>query len=167
VNKVRRAITQITIHTGAIYLAVLTAVIMNMLLILIYPPAGQTSTFIGSKLEAPFWIPEIICGAVAGWVVRERFTFFNAGYGILIPLLLLLCNILTEGLRMRPYTPLIDIYFSAHSGATEGLYELFLTAPLYTAIAYYLAALASKITVKTQISRRPKVVKLRDVSPPK
>jgi hypothetical protein len=142
VNKVRKVIAQITIHTGAIYLAMLAAVILTMLLILIFPPAGQKSTFIGSKVEAPFWVPEIICGAAAGWLVRKRFSVLNSGYGILIPLLLLLWNILTEGLRMRSYTPLIDIYFSTHSGDTEGLYELFLTAPLYTAIAYCLGALA-------------------------
>jgi hypothetical protein len=89
-------------------------------------------------------------------LVRKRFFVFNSAYGILIPLLLLIWNILTEGLRMQPYTPLIDIYFSAHSGATEGLYELFLTAPLYTAIAYSLGALAFIIKMKMQYTKPAK-----------
>jgi hypothetical protein len=154
VSKVRKVITQTTIHTGAIYLAMLAAVILNMLLILIFPPAGQTSTFVGRMLEPPFWILEIACGAVAGWLVRKRSFVLNSGYGILIPLLLLVWNILTEGLRMRPYTSLIETYFSAHSGDKEGLYKLFLTAPVYTAIAYCLGALASKTTVKTPDLRK-------------
>jgi hypothetical protein len=156
VSGVRKIITQITIHTGAIYLAMLAAVILTMLLILIFPPAGQRSTLIGSMTEAPFWTPEIICGAAAGWLIRQRFSILHSGYGILIPLFLLVWNILTEGLRMRPYTPLIDIYFSAHSGDTEGLYELFLTAPLYTAIAYCLGALAFIIKLKMQYTKPAK-----------
>ncbi len=153
---VRKVITQITLHTGTIYLALLAAVILTMLLILVFPAAGQRSTFIGSMTEAPFWTPEIICGAAAGWSVRRRFFVLNSGYGVLLPLLLLIWNILTEGLRMRPYTRLIDIYFSAHSGDMEGLYELFLTAPLYTAIAYCLGALAFIFKMKMQYKKPAK-----------
>jgi hypothetical protein len=156
VSGVRKVITQITIHTGAIYLAMLAAAILTMLLILVFPPAGQTSTFVGRMLEPPFWIPEITCGAAAGWFVRKHFFVLNPGLGILIPLLLLLCNILTEGLRMRRYIPLIDIYFSANNGDTEGLYKLFLTAPLYTAIAYCLGALAFIIKIKMQYTKPAK-----------
>src|ERR1700742_2497519 len=94
VSGVRKVITQITIHTGAIYLAMFAAVILTMLLILVFPPAGQRSTFIGSMTEAPFWIPEIICGAAAGWLVRQRSSVLNSGYGLLVPLLLLIWNIL-------------------------------------------------------------------------
>jgi hypothetical protein len=154
VSGVRKLISQITIHTGAIYLAMFAAVILSMLLILIFPRAGQTSTFLGRMLEPPFWAPEIVCGAAAGWLIRERFFVRNPAYGILVPLVLLLGNLLTEGLRMRPYTPLVDIYFSANSGATEGLYKLIFTAPAYTAIAYSLGAFALAIKAKVHPKKR-------------
>jgi hypothetical protein len=121
------------------------SVILTMLLILIIPGAGQTSNLVGRLLDPPFWIPQLACGAMAGWFVSRRFAVFNSGYALLIPLTLLLLNILTEGLRMRAYTPLMDIYFSADSGATEGLYKLFFTAPANTAVAYCAGALASRI----------------------
>jgi hypothetical protein len=118
----------------------LASVLLAMLLILIVPAFGQNSG-VGRVMDAPFCLPEIVCGAIVGWIVRRRFLVSNPGFGILVPLCLLLWNILTEGLRLRNYSPLIDVYFSGNSG--EGLYQLLFTAPLYTGIAYALGALAS------------------------
>jgi len=73
----------------------------------------------------------------------------NGGWGIIIPAALLAGNVLMEGLRMRAYTPLVEIYFSANSGATEGRYKVVFTAPLYTAVAYPLGAMAAKL-IKTE-----------------
>jgi hypothetical protein len=148
VNNERQTFRKIGLHTIAVYLAMFVSVILAMLTTLIIPGAGQASTLIGRTLEPPLWLPQVICGGLAGWIVKRRFGIGDGGFGILIPLLLLLLSIFTEGLEMRPYTPLADIYFSADSGATEGLYKLIFTAPLYTAIAYCLGALASK-TVST------------------
>jgi hypothetical protein len=124
----------------------IASVILTMLLILIVPGAGQTSNPVGRLVEALFWIPQLACGAMVGWFLRRHFAIFNSGYALLIPLAFLLWNILTEGLRMRAYTPLKDIYFSANSGDTEGLYKLFFTAPVYTAVAYCLGAFAARQT---------------------
>ena len=129
----------------------LASVLLTMLLILIVPAFGQ-ATGIGRVMDAPFWLPQIVCGAVFGWIVQRRSLVSNPGFGILVPLCLLLSNILTEGLRMRNYTPLIDVYFSGNSGATEGMYKLVFTAPLYTGIAYTLGALASITTVQRRIT---------------
>jgi hypothetical protein len=142
-NIVRNTISKITVNTIAVYLAMLASVLLAMLLILIVPAFGQ-ATGVGRVMDAPFCLPQIVCGAVVGWIVRRRFLVSDPAFGIFVPLCLLLWNILTEGLRMRTYTPLIDVYFSGHSGDTEGLYGLVFTAPLYTGIAYTLGALASR-----------------------
>jgi hypothetical protein len=120
-------------------------VILSMLLALIIPGAGQTSTLVGRVLDPPFWIPEVAAGAAVGWLVRRRLAILNAALCLVVPIVLLVSNILTEGLRMRTYTPLIDIYFSANSGDTEGLYKLTFTAPVYVAVAYCVGALAAKL----------------------
>jgi hypothetical protein len=146
-NKLKDVAKQITIHTVVVYAVALVSLLLSLLLVLIIPTFGQTSSVVGRFLEAPYWLPEIACGAITGWIIRKRFRVTNAAYGILVPLCLLLWNILTEGLRMRNYTPLIDVYFSANNGDTEGLYKLIFTAPLYTAVAYALGALASKMSL--------------------
>jgi hypothetical protein len=117
---------------------------ISMLLVLLFPGFGKTSTLVGRLSDSPYWIPQIVSGAVTGWLVRKRSFFFNAGYAVLVPLCLLLSNILTEGLKLRKYTSISDIYFSANNGDTEGLYSLIFTAPVYVAIAYTLGALAAK-----------------------
>jgi hypothetical protein len=142
-NVVRNTISKIMVHTIAVYVAMLASVLLAMLLILIVPAFGQ-ATGVGRVMDPPFWLPQIVCGAIVGWIVRRHSLVSNPGFGILFPLCLLLWNILTEGLRMRNYTPLIDIYFSGNNGDTEGMYKLVFTAPLYTGIAYTLGALASR-----------------------
>ncbi len=111
------------------------SMILTLVLIMIVPGAAETSNLLGRLLDPPFWVPQLVCGVIAGWFVRRRFAVFNSGYALLIPFTLLISNILTEGRELRAYTPLRDVYFSANNGATEGLYELFFTAPVYTAIA--------------------------------
>jgi hypothetical protein len=158
VGKIRDAAMEMAIHTSAVYFAMAAGVILAGLLIVVIPAAGQTSNLLGRLLDSPFWITQVICGAAAGWLVRRRFNVLNAGYGILFPLALLVLDILIEGLPMRKFVPLIDIYFSANSGDTEGLYKLFFTAPVYTAIAYCIGALFvmfSKREEKDQNSKQP------------
>jgi hypothetical protein len=145
-NKTQFMISQILVHTIVVYSVALVSVLLSLLLIAIVPEFGQKASVIGRGLEGPYWLPQIICGAAAGWTMRTRSAVMNAGYGILVPLCLLLLNLLTEGFRMRSYTPIVDIYFSANNGATEGLYKLIFTCPLYTGIAYALGALASKMS---------------------
>ena len=156
-SRMADTLKKIVFHTVAVYVAMLASIILTMLLILIIPGAGQVATPIGRLLEPPFWLPQLASGAAAGWLIRRRLSITNGGYGVVLPAVLLAANILTEGLRMRASTPLVDIYFSANSGDTEGLYKLFFTAPLYTAIAYGLGALASKLMKKAthNVSKRP------------
>ena len=145
-HKMALAIKRMVLHTLAVYGAMLAGLLLSAVIILIVPSAGQTSTVIGKALDPPFWLSEVVCGAIIGWLVRCRFSIRLAGLGIIVPTVLLIFDVVFEGLPMRTYTPLSDIYFSSNSGATEGLYKLMFVAPLYTAIAYGLGALASKLT---------------------
>jgi hypothetical protein len=159
VSKLQDTVEQGTAHTIAVYLATVAGIVLSMLLILIIPGAGRTASLIGRALDPPCWLSEIACGAAAGWFVKRRLDISNVALGLIVPIVLLVSNILTEGLRMRPYTTLTDIYFSANSGDTEGLYKLLLTAPMYTAVAYCASTLAAKIS-KSQ--KKQKLISGRD-----
>jgi hypothetical protein len=146
VSKIGSAIYQIMIHTVVVYCVMFASLLTSLLLVLLIPELGKKSSVVGSILEAPYWMPQILGGFIVGWLIRKRSSLSNAGYAILVPLCLLLSDILTEGLKMRKYTTISDIYFSANNGDTEGLYKLIFTAPLYAGIAYALGALVAKIS---------------------
>jgi hypothetical protein len=146
-DKIGTPLRQITFHTITVYCVVFASFLISMLLVLLIPSLGKTSSTVGGLLEAPYWIPQIAAGAGVGWLVRKRSILLNAGYAIPVPLCLLAWNILTEGPQLRKYTALPDVYFSANNGDTEGLYKLIFTAPLYVAIAYALGALVAKYFV--------------------
>jgi hypothetical protein len=139
------AIKKIAIHTALAYVAMLLGLGVSAVITLIIPGAGETSTIIGRTLDSPFWLAEVGCGVVVGWWMRSRFSIGLSGLVIIIPTLFLGLDILFEGLPMRTYTPLVDIYFSSDNGATEGVYKLMFVAPLYTAIGYCVGAIASKL----------------------
>lgn len=148
------AIKKIGIHTLAVYVAMVASVILTIVLILIIPGAGRAASPVGKVLDAPFWVPQLTCGAALGWFVRRRLSLTNEGYGIILPAVLLGMDILKEGLPMRKWTPLVDIYFSANNGDTEGIYKLIFVAPVYVAAAYALGALASTLAkTKTHDSK--------------
>jgi hypothetical protein len=133
-------IKKIGIHGLLAYLATFAGLILAMLCILVIPGAGQTSTVIGKLLDAPFWLSQLVCGAVAGWALRRRLRISGYGYALVIPFLLLVLDIVIEGVPMRKWTPLSDVYFSSNSGDTEGVYKLMFVVPVYTAIAYVMGA---------------------------
>ncbi|MBB5345864.1 hypothetical protein [Tunturibacter empetritectus] len=152
-NKPKDVVRQIMIHTLAAYLAMLASVILTGLLILVVPSAGKSSTSLGRILDPPFWAPQLLCGVLMGWYFKRRFELPNPGFVMLIPLTLLLWNIFSEGLAIRHYVSLKDVYFSANSGDTEGLYKLFFTAPVYTAFAYWLGSLGAKLVRPSHANR--------------
>lgn len=146
--QVKRAsvIVWLVMHTVIVYALFLIGLLLSVLIELVVPGAGQTSSFLGRALETPFWLMEVGCGAIGGWLIGRRFPVKFPILGIVVPTLLLCLDILIEGREMRKYTSLMDVYFTANNGGTEGIYNIMLVAPLYTAIAYTLGDLASKLT---------------------
>ncbi len=147
----------IGIHGILAYLASFAGFILAMLCILVIPGAGQTSTVIGKLLDAPFWLSQLVSGAAAGWVLQRRMRIKGYGYAFVIPVLLLVLDIVFEGVPMRKWTPLSDIYFSSDSGATEGVYKLMFVAPVYSAIAYVMAAGVAQLVGTQSQSAEPQV----------
>lgn len=94
----------------------------------------------------PYFATPIIAGLVFGWLGSGWFRSQLGRWVWLIPAALLAWNVFTwQPGPTRPYWHDVWVnYFGHDCGSSECLYELFVTAPFYTSIAYTLGHVAGK-----------------------
>jgi hypothetical protein len=127
-------------HLLAIYPAFLVGVLVSLPIVAILPVIGQQASVSGRLLEEPFWVPEIVAGFCAGWFFYKRLPSKIALLAWIAPAVFLSWSAWSWHKTASMYDPTWDTYFGSHCGGSECLYQLLLTAPFYTSVAYSLAA---------------------------
>jgi hypothetical protein len=92
-------------------------------------------------LSQPYYIAPVLCGLVLGALSGRFFRTRWAGWVWFFPLIVLLWNLLTWKGAGAPTTALYwkDVwmnYFGEDCGGSECMYEVFVTMPFYTSVAY-------------------------------
>jgi hypothetical protein len=136
------------IHLLFVYVSFVGGLIASFIVIAILPAAGQQSTFIGRATSEPIWLPEIIVGFWLGRVVFNRIPSKIALFAWIPPAVFLAFSAGNWQRTMSVYDSTWNTYFGSQCGGSECLYQLFLTAPFYTGIAYSLGALLECIGFK-------------------
>jgi hypothetical protein len=84
----------------------------------------------------PVWAPEIAAGLLFGWVAYKRLPSRLAFFSFAIPAAILAWS----AASWRSIDSTWDTFFGAGCGGSECLYQLFITAPFYGAVAYSVGA---------------------------
>jgi hypothetical protein len=102
--------------------------------------------------DEPYFLAPILAGFVLGGLSHRFFGTRAAAWVWVPPAVVLLWNIFTwKNGGYRPYWP--DVwhnYFGSDCGGSECLYELFVTAPFYTSVAYSLGWIIKHLTDRRQ-----------------
>jgi hypothetical protein len=97
-------------------------------------------------LNQPYYVAPVLCGLALGalsrYFVRPRW----AAWVWVLPMIILLWNLLTWKGAGPPTTAVYweDVwgnYFGSDCGGSECMYEVFVTVPFYTSVAYSLGAI--------------------------
>jgi hypothetical protein len=84
----------------------------------------------------PVFAPDIVTGFVIGWLAYKRVPSRFAFASWIVPGVILFWNVIEWQRTMSQYDSTWSTFFGTGCGGSECLYEVFLTAPFYTAIAY-------------------------------
>ena len=106
---------------------------------------GRADPLLEKASGEPLWIPEIAIGFAAGSYLYSRLPSKVAYFSWCIPGLLLLCSAWHWQSTMAIYDSTWQTYFGKGCGGSECLYELALTAPFYTSVAYSVGALVQTV----------------------
>jgi hypothetical protein len=99
--------------------------------------------------DNPYFVGPILMAFVLGWTSRRYLDSRAAAWVWVLPALALVWNLMT----WKSYSPLghwADVeanFFTTNCGDSDCLYELFVTAPFYTSIAYSLGRLATTLRI--------------------
>ena len=137
-------------HLILFYCAFIASILASMFVILLIPSLGQSSNPWAAVLGEPAWILEAVICLFAGYFLYTKMPSKLSFVVWLVPLAFLVWSAWSWHLTMSKYDSVWDTYFGRGCGGSECLYELMLTAPFYSCIAYSLGALAS-----SYFSQRP------------
>ena len=93
----------------------------------------------------PVWAPEIIAGLLIGYLAYKRVPSRFAFVSWIVPGVILFWNVISWQRTMSQYDSTWSTFFGTGCGGSECMYELFLTAPFYTAIGYAAGAAIAHI----------------------
>jgi hypothetical protein len=117
----------------------------SFLVIAVFPSAGEQATLSGQIVAEPIWLPEVLMGILLGGIAYRRLPTKLAFYVGVPPAVLLFSSAWHWQQTMAIYDSTWDTYFGKGCAGSECLYELLLTAPFYTSLAYTVGALASRL----------------------
>jgi hypothetical protein len=138
-------------HFAFVYLAVLAGFLLSLLITAVFPPAGEQATLTGQLVGEPMWVPEIVVGVLAGRLAYKRLPSALAFLVWIPPAGFLFWSAWSWQKTMAPYDSTWDTYFGNNCSGSECLYELFLTAPFYTSVAYSLGAYTTYLVAKRRV----------------
>jgi hypothetical protein len=92
----------------------------------------------------PVWGPEIAAGLLIGWAAYKRIPSRLAFGSFVVPAVVLAWNAVSWQRTMSQYDSTWDTLFGTGCGGSECLYQLFITAPCYAAIAYSAGAVIAR-----------------------
>jgi hypothetical protein len=94
----------------------------------------------------PYFAFPVIAGFLLGVLSHRFFRSSSAAWVWVLPTIILVWNLFTwRNGGYRAYWPDVwDNYFGSHCGSSECLYEVFVTAPFYTSLAYTLGWIARR-----------------------
>jgi hypothetical protein len=84
----------------------------------------------------PVWAPEVAAGLLIGWVAYKHFPSRLAFLSFAVPAVILVWSAASWQRTMSQYDSTWDTFFGTGCGGSECLYQLFITAPFYGAVAY-------------------------------
>lgn len=84
----------------------------------------------------PVWAPEILAGFLFGWLAYRRIPSRLAFGAFAVPAVILFWNVVSWQRAMSQYDSTWSTFFGTGCGGSECLYQLIVTAPFYTAVAY-------------------------------
>ena len=144
------------IHLAFFYCGLVLSFLAQMLLILIIPPLGKVTNPLGRVMNEPVFPLLILLAFVVGRYCYQRIPSRLAFAIWIVPGIFLLCSAWSWHKTMSRYDSVWTTYFGSGCGGSECLYELFFTAPFYSAIAYSLGALISTVLMhKNAVLRSP------------
>ena len=93
----------------------------------------------------PLWAPEIVAGLLFGWLAYKRAPSRLAFGSWAVPGAILLWNVASWQRTMSQYDSTWSTFFGTGCGGSECLYQLVLTAPFYTSVAYSAGAVIANV----------------------
>jgi hypothetical protein len=133
------------IHLALFYCGLVSSVLAQALLILIIPPLGRVTNPLGRAMDGPVFPLLVLAGFVVGRYCYIKIPSRLAFAVWIVPGIFLFYSALSWHKTMSRYDSVWVTYFGSGCGGSECLYELFLTAPFYSAIAYSLGGLMSAV----------------------
>jgi ABC-type dipeptide/oligopeptide/nickel transport system permease component len=145
--------TTVVSFLGQTVLATLVSIVLGIILsFLLALPFGYFGSGAGNAVDRagntwlmryginePYFVVPVLMGACFGYMVSRRSKSWAGAVVWIVPSAILLYNLISS--LADPSTGItwfIENYFTAGCGSTECLYELFVTVPFYTSIAYSL-----------------------------
>jgi len=132
------------IHLPLPYLATLGGFLISLPIAGIGLIGSEQSFFsrLTNRLSGePVWAPEIVAGLLIGWVAYKHFPSRLAFLSFAVPALILVWSAASWQRTMSQYDSTWDTFFGTGCGGSECLYQFFITAPFYGAVAYSAGAL--------------------------
>jgi hypothetical protein len=138
----------ILIHLPMPYLATLIGLLISSLIAvigLIGSEQGLVFQLTNRISGEPAWAPEILASLVVGWVAYKQLPSKLAFGSFAVPAVILFWNVFSWQRTFSQYNSTWSTFFGTDCGGSECLYQLSLTAPFYTAVAYSAGAVIAHI----------------------
>jgi hypothetical protein len=142
------------IHLAVFYCGLVLSYLAQLLLVLIIPPLGKVTNPLGRAMSEPVFPLLILAGFAAGRYCYQRIPSRLTFAIWIVPGIFLLYSAWSWHKTMSGYDSVWDTYFGSGCGGSECLYELVLTDPFYSAIAYSLGALISTVLMHKNAALR-------------
>jgi hypothetical protein len=136
------------IHLPLPYLTTLVGFLISLLIGSIGLIGSEQGVFfrLTNRISGePVWAPEIAAGLLFGWLAYKRVPSRLAFASCAVPAVILLWNVTSWQRTMSQYDSTWGTFFGTECGGSECLYQLFLTAPFYTAVAYSAGAVIAHV----------------------
>jgi len=134
-------------HVSLAYMATILGFIVSMVLIVVVGDRVSIRWLIAE----PVWGVEMVCGFLAGHWCYRKFPSRTAFLAWCVPGTILFTIVLQWQHKMSQYDPTWQTFFGMRCGGSECLYQLFLTAPFYTAVSYSVGAAFGQRTKKAGV----------------
>lgn len=125
------------VNISGVYIGCVLGFICSMLVIALFPAAEKG--LVGRFFD---WAPAVATSLVAGVYSYKRFPSRVIFWVWVVPGVLLAWNVWSwQTGGMSKYDSAWDTFFGQHCGSSECLYEVFVTLPFYSGLAYSLGGL--------------------------
>jgi hypothetical protein len=133
-------------HFGLVYAAYLVGFVASFLTVGVLLLLHSDQGFISKVIDGPVPLAAIIAGFWIGRLCNRWLPSRTALFSWIPPAVFLTWNAWVWQKSMSIYDSTWDTYFGSNCGGSECLYQLFLTVPFYTALAYSAGALTTRKT---------------------